>query len=179
MESLIDPSCISQFHHWVYAARVFHMSHALVQRKSINLCWPLLINLGFACRPYPHFLSESHDTMVLSCTLALLASSVGHLEPNNWHFIIGHWLGGFPCVQRQDIYSHIGICVVSWMPLALLVVSSPLSVVFIISCYSEGLFHVSPAFGTHKRHTGSMVCEHVLHPISTKSWSSCFVPRAD
>jgi hypothetical protein len=65
------------------------MSHALVQRKSINLCRPLLRNLDFACRPYPQFVSESHDTMVLSCTLALLSSLVGHLEPNNRHFIIG------------------------------------------------------------------------------------------
>jgi hypothetical protein len=66
------------------------MSHALVQRKSHNLRRPLLRNIDFACRPYPQFVSESHDTMVLSCTLALLASSVGHLEPNNRHFIIGH-----------------------------------------------------------------------------------------
>jgi len=68
---------------------------------------------------------------------------------------------------------------VSWMPLALLVVSSPLSAVFIIGCYWEGLFHVPLAFGTHERRTGSLVREHVLPPISTKSWSSCFVPRAD
>jgi hypothetical protein len=66
------------------------MSHALVQRKSINLCHPLLKNLDFACRPYPQFILESHDTLVLSCTLALLSSLVGHLEPNNRHFIIGH-----------------------------------------------------------------------------------------
>jgi hypothetical protein len=59
------------------------MSHALVQRNSINTCRPLLRNLDFACRPYPQFVSESHDTMVLSCTLALLTSSVGHLEPNS------------------------------------------------------------------------------------------------
>jgi hypothetical protein len=66
------------------------MSHALVQRKSINLCQPLLRNIDFAYHSYPQFVSESHDTMVLSCTLALLASSVGHLEPKNRHFIIGH-----------------------------------------------------------------------------------------
>jgi hypothetical protein len=65
------------------------MSHALVQRKSINLCRPLLRNIDFAYRPYRQFVSESHDTMVLSCTLALLSSLVGHLEPNNQHFIIG------------------------------------------------------------------------------------------
>jgi hypothetical protein len=64
-------------------------SGTLVQRKSINLCRPLLRNIDFACRPYPQFVSESHDTMVLSCTLALLSSLVGHLEPNNRHFIIG------------------------------------------------------------------------------------------
>ena len=106
------------------------MSHALVQWKSINLCRPLLKNLGFACRPYPQFVSESHDTLVLWCTLALFSSLVGHLEPNNQHFIMGRWLGGFPCVRRQDIYLHIGIRAMSWMPLALLVVSSPLSTVF-------------------------------------------------
>jgi hypothetical protein len=69
----------------------------------------------------------------------------------------------------QDIYSHFGIRAVSWFPLALLVVSSPLSTVFIIGCYSEGLFRVPLAFGTRKRCTGSLVHEHVLHPISTKS----------
>jgi hypothetical protein len=65
------------------------MSHALVQRKSINMCWPLLRTLDFACRPYPQFVSESHDIVVLSCTLALLSSLVGNLEPNSRHFIIG------------------------------------------------------------------------------------------
>jgi hypothetical protein len=65
------------------------MSHALVQRKSHNLRRPLR-NLDFACWTYPQFVSESHDTMVLSCTMALLASLIGHLEPNNRHFIIGH-----------------------------------------------------------------------------------------
>jgi hypothetical protein len=39
------------------------MSHALVQRKSINLCRPLLRTLDFACQPYPQFVSESHDTV--------------------------------------------------------------------------------------------------------------------
>ena len=155
------------------------MSHALVQRKSINLCWPLLITLDFACRPYPQCFSESHDTIVLSCTLDLLSSLVGNLEPNNRHFIIGHWLGGFPCVRRQDIYSHIGIHAVSWIPLALLVVSLPLSAVFLISCYSKGLFRVPLAHGTHERRIGSLVREHVLRPISSKSWSFCFVPHAE
>jgi hypothetical protein len=65
------------------------MSHALVQRKSINLCQPILRNLDFACRPYPQLVLESHDTMVLSCTPTLLSSLVGHLEPINQHFIIG------------------------------------------------------------------------------------------
>jgi hypothetical protein len=66
------------------------MSHALVQRKSHNLCQSLLRNIDFACQPYPQFASKSHDTMVLSRTLALLASSISHIEPNNRHFIIGH-----------------------------------------------------------------------------------------
>jgi hypothetical protein len=66
------------------------MSHALVQKNYINLCQALLKNIEFACQPYPQFVSESHDTMVLSCTLALLSSLVGHHEPNNRHFIIGH-----------------------------------------------------------------------------------------
>ena len=77
------------------------------------------------------------------------------------------------------MYSHIGIHTVSWIPLSLLVVSLPLSVVFLIGFYSEGLFHVLLTFGTHERHTGPLVCEHVLRPISTKSWSSFFVPCAD
>jgi hypothetical protein len=79
----------------------------------------------------------------------------------------------------QDIYSHIGICVVSWMPLALLVVSSPLSTIFLIGCYSEGLFRVPLALGTCERCTGSLVREHVLHLISSKSSSSCFVPHVE
>jgi hypothetical protein len=65
------------------------MSHAIVQRKSINMCQPLLKNLDVAYRPYPQFVSESHGIEVLSCTLALLSSLVGNLEPNNQHFIIG------------------------------------------------------------------------------------------
>jgi hypothetical protein len=66
------------------------MSHALVQRKSINLCWPFLRTLEFACWSYPQFVSESHDVVVLSCTLVILSSLVGNLEPNSRHFIIGH-----------------------------------------------------------------------------------------
>jgi hypothetical protein len=77
-------------------------------------------------------------------------------------------MGGFPYVQRQDIYSYFGIHAMSLMPLALLVVSLPLSAVFIIGCYSKGLFHVPLEFGTRERHIGSLVCENVLHPISTK-----------
>jgi hypothetical protein len=51
---------------------------------------------------------------------------------------------------------------VSWMPLALLVVSSPLLAVFIIGCYLEGLFCVPLAFGTHERCTWLLVHEHVF-----------------
>jgi hypothetical protein len=65
------------------------MSHALVQRKSINLCLPFLRTLDFACQSYPQFVSESHDVVVLSRTLVLLSSLVGNLEPINQHFIIG------------------------------------------------------------------------------------------
>jgi hypothetical protein len=74
------------------------MSHSLVQRKSINLCRPFLRTLNFACRSYPQFVSNSHDIVVLSRTLVLLSSLVGNLESNSRHFIIGHCLGGFPCV---------------------------------------------------------------------------------
>ena len=155
------------------------MPHALVQRKYINLWRPFLRTLEFACQPYPQFVSESHDTMVLSCTLALLSSFVGYLEPNSWHFIIGHLLGGFFCVRWQYIYSHIGIRAMSWIPLSLLLVSSPLSAVFLIGCYSEGLFHVPLSLGTHERCTRSLVHEHVLRLISTKSWISYFVPHAN
>jgi hypothetical protein len=66
------------------------MSHALVQRISINLCRPFLKSHDFSCHPYPHFVSELHDIIFLSCTLVLLSSLVGNLEPNNRHFIIGH-----------------------------------------------------------------------------------------
>jgi hypothetical protein len=112
------------------------MSHALVQRMSINLCRPFLGTLDFACRPHPQFVSKSHEVVVLLHTLVLLSSLVGNLEPNSRHFIIGRRLGGFPYVRRQDIYSYIGIRAVSWRRLALLVVSSPLLVVFLIGCYS-------------------------------------------
>jgi hypothetical protein len=66
---------------------------------------------------------------------------------------------------------------VSWIPLSLLVVSSPLSVIFLIGFYSEGLFHALLASGACERHTGSLVHEHVLRPSSSKSSSSCFVPH--
>jgi hypothetical protein len=65
------------------------MSHALVQRMYINLCHPFLRTLDFACRPYPQFVSESHEDVVLLRTMVLLSSLVGNLEPNNRHFIIG------------------------------------------------------------------------------------------
>jgi hypothetical protein len=56
-----------------------------------------------------------------------------------------------------------------WIPLALLLVSSPLSAIFIIGFNLEGLFHVPLALGTHERRTWLLVREQVLHPISTKS----------
>jgi hypothetical protein len=58
------------------------MYHALDQRMSINLCWPFLKTLDFSCRPYPQFVSESHEFVVLLPTLVLLSSLVGNLEPN-------------------------------------------------------------------------------------------------
>jgi hypothetical protein len=144
------------------------MSHALVQRMSINLCRPFLRTLDFACQPYPQFVSELHDDVVLFRTLVLLSSLVGSLEPNIQHFIIGRRLGGFPCVRWEDIYSHIQIHAISYMPLALLVVSSPLSTFFLIGCYSEGLFRVSLALGTHERCIGLLVHENIIRLISTK-----------
>jgi hypothetical protein len=65
-----------------------------------------------------------------------------------------------------------------WIPLAILVVSSPLSANFLIGFYSEGLFRVPLAPRTRERHTGLLVYEHVVHLISSKSSRSCFVPRA-
>jgi hypothetical protein len=53
--------------------------------------------------------------------------------------------------------------------LALLVVSSPLSTIFLIGCYSYGLFCVPLSLGTHERRIGSLVREHVLFLISSKS----------
>jgi hypothetical protein len=57
----------------------------------------------------------------------------------------------------------------SWMPLALLVVSSPLSTKFLIGFYSEGLFHALLASNACERHTGMLVHEHFLHMSSSKS----------
>jgi hypothetical protein len=65
----------------------------------------------------------------------------------------------------------------SWMPLDLLVVSPFISAVFLIGCYSEGLFRVPLALGTREICTGSLVREHVLRLISSKSSISFFVPR--
>jgi hypothetical protein len=57
------------------------MSHVLVQRMSISLCRPFLRNLDFECRPYPQCVSESHEDVVLPCTLVLLSLWVGDLDP--------------------------------------------------------------------------------------------------
>jgi hypothetical protein len=63
----------------------------------------------------------------------------------------------------------------SWIPLALLVVSLPFSVVFLIGCYSEGVFRALLPSGACKRHTRLLVLKHVLRLISSKSSSSYFV----
>ena len=167
MESFIGSSCIIKFHHWFYDVGVFHMSHGLVQRMSIILCRPFLITLDFACHPYPQCVSDLHEVVVLSFTLVLLSSLLGNLEPNSRHLLIGHWIRGFPCVRGKEIYSHIGICVVSWIRLSLLVVSSPLSAVFLIGFYSEGLFCALLASGACERHTWSLVHENPICPSSS------------
>ena len=158
------------------------MYHVLVQRKSINLCRPLLRNIDFACWPFPQFVSESNDTMVLSCTLTVFASSIGHLEAENRHFIIGRWLSGFPYVQWQDISSHFGICAVSWIPLALLVVSSPLSIFFHHWLLFRGSFSCTACiWHTRKTHrvVGSWTCSSSdLHQImNLLLCSSCWLMR--
>jgi hypothetical protein len=89
MESLIGASYITKFHYQVYVVKVLHMSHALVQRISISLCHPLLKTLDFACWPYPQYVSELHEVVVLPCTLVLLSLWVGNLEPNGRHLHIG------------------------------------------------------------------------------------------
>jgi hypothetical protein len=61
----------------------------LLFKGSLSTCVVHSSELDFACRPYPQFVSESHDSVVLSCTLALLSSLVGNLERNSRHFIIG------------------------------------------------------------------------------------------
>jgi hypothetical protein len=87
------------------------MSHALVQRMSINLCRPFLRTLDFACRPYPQCVSELHEVVVLSCTLVLLSLWVGNLEPNSRHFLIGHLTGGFPlCSTTRNLFTHWDSC---------------------------------------------------------------------
>jgi hypothetical protein len=64
------------------------MSHALIQKKSISLCWSFLRTLDFACRPYPQCFLESHEVVVLPCTLVLF--SLGNLEPSSQHILIGY-----------------------------------------------------------------------------------------
>ena len=66
----------------------------------------------------------------------------------------------------------------SWIPLSLLVVSSPLSAIFLIGCYSEGIFRVLLASGARGILTRSLVHEHVLRLNSSKSSSSLFVPHS-
>jgi hypothetical protein len=95
----------------VYATKVLHMSHDLVQRKSINLCRPLLITLDFAFWPYPQFVSKSHDSVVLSCTLALLSSLAGDLEPNSRTF--HHWSLArcfTLCLTARNLFTHWDSC---------------------------------------------------------------------
>jgi hypothetical protein len=66
-----------------------------------------------------------------------------------------------------------------WMPLTLLVIFSLLSIFFLIGFFSGGIFHVALALGMGERHTGSLVREHFLHTISSKSSRSFFVHRVE
>jgi hypothetical protein len=146
------------------------MSHSLVQRNSINLCRPFLITLDFACQPYPQFVSESHDTMVLQCTLAILSSLVGHLEPSSRHFIIGSLTRWFPlCSTTRHLFTLWDLCSV----LDAIILNGGF-LTFVESFHHWLLFRVSFSctaciWHTRKMHTGSLVHEHVLHPIYTKS----------
>jgi hypothetical protein len=90
MEILIDASFITTFHYQFYATRVLYMSHALVQRMYVSLCRPFLRTLDFACHPYPQCVLESHEAIVLPCTLVLLSLWVGKIEPNSRNILIGH-----------------------------------------------------------------------------------------
>ena len=58
-----------------------------------------------------------HRVVVLPGTVGLLSLLVGDSELSRWLLIIGCSLSGFPCVQNQEIYSHIGICAMIWIPL--------------------------------------------------------------
>jgi hypothetical protein len=61
---------------------------------------PFLNFFDFTCRPSLYkCISESHEFVVLPCTLDLLSLFVVELEPNRWHLFICDLLGGFPCVQ--------------------------------------------------------------------------------
>jgi hypothetical protein len=135
------------------------MSHAFVQRMFISMYRPFLRTLDFARQLYPQHIPKSHEVLVLPCTLVLLSLWVVTLKPTvNISLLVVDW-GGFPCVRQQEIYSHIGICAMYWIPLSLLVVSSPLSEVFLIGCYSKGIFHVLLASGACEIHIGSLVRE--------------------
>jgi hypothetical protein len=59
----------------------------------------------------------------------------------------------------------------SWIPLSLLVVSFPLSAIFLIGCYSEGLFCALLSYDACERCTWSLVREHPIHLISSQSSS--------
>ena len=54
----------------------------------------------------------------------------------------------------------------SWIPLALLVVSLPFSAVFLIVYYAEGIFHALLTSGACERRIGSLVREHLIRPSS-------------
>jgi hypothetical protein len=73
-----------------YDFRVICMYHALIQRMSITMCQPFIRTLDFSCQAYPQCVLELHESIVLPCTLVLLALWAGKIEYNSQHLLIGH-----------------------------------------------------------------------------------------
>ena len=110
-------------------------------KEVFGLIRSFLSYVNSACRSFLIY----HRVVVLPRTVGLLSLLVEDPKLSRWLLIIGWCLSGFPCVKKQEIYSHIGICAMIWIPL-----------VFIIGY--EGLFRMLLAYDMSEAHTLLLVC---------------------
>jgi len=111
---------------------VFHSTKFLSLQVGLPVCQLLLIIKNIfvlyscwyggsqlnSCRWVNLLSTMTHcsESLTKICTLTLFTSLMCVLLFNICHSIIGCWLSGLPCVQRQEHYSHIDIRVVPWIP---------------------------------------------------------------